>query len=462
MVRSAGILIAVLAACTAARSIVAAPQIAEFGPLALAPGQTVALTLRGQNLLDVRELWTSFASRCDFAPPQGESAAKGETLECRVTVPRDEQVGVGAMRIVTGEGVSNPVLVMLDDLPTVAETADNHARDSAQPVDWPAAVDGRCEPLEEDWFRFHAAAGQRLSFEVVSQRLGARLDPTLRLSTADGKELARVDDAADVGGDSRLSHLFEAEGDYVLAVGDVRHVGGGAEFRYRLRIGAFPIIRGVYPAGARSGSVASFELRDEGAEAASLLHVALPAADDQSRLVSYGVPSGDRRGSGWFQVEASPLSEALEQEPNETIAEATPATLPGALNGRFGQAGDRDCFKFHAAKGQRLYCVAKTRELGSPCDVYMSLHKADGALLSVARQERETILDAEIPEEGDYALQVEDLIGGAGPDHVYRIDASDAFGGFSLHAEQTQYSAPQGGTFVMKVLAQRRAYGGPI
>ncbi len=29
-------------------------------------------------------------------------------------------------------------------------------------------------------------------------------------------------------------------------------------------------------------------------------------------------------------------------------------------------------------------------------------------------------------------------------------------------AEQTQYSSPQGGTFVVKVLAQRRGYDGPI
>ncbi len=84
---------------------------------------------------------------------------KGEKLVCRVTVPREEQVGIGAMRLVTGEGVSNPVLVMFDDLPTVAEASDNHAVAQAQTIEWPIAVDGQCDPVQEDLFRFHARRG---------------------------------------------------------------------------------------------------------------------------------------------------------------------------------------------------------------------------------------------------------------------------------------------------------------
>ena len=107
-------------------------------------------------------------------------------------------------------------------------------------------------------------------------------------------------------------------------------------------------------------------------------------------------------------------------------------------------------FKFTAKKGQRVHCVAKTRELGSACDLYMSLHKVDGSQIAVARQDRQTILVADIGEDGDYVLQVEDLLVGGSSGHVYRIDLSDCYGGFTLHAEQTQYTSPQGGTFVGK------------
>jgi hypothetical protein len=350
---------------------------------------------------------------------------------------------------------------MVDDLPSVAEGAENHRADRAQTLEWPVAVDGQCEPAEEDWFRFHVEAGQRISVEAVSQRIGSMLDPVLRLMTADGAEIARVDDSIGVGGDCRLSRVFEAAGDYLLSIRDVRHLGG-PPYRYRLRVGSFPLVSAVYPAGGRSGGVASFEVASE-VEAKSLLHVSIPAIDEGPQLTPFSVPSSSNAaGSGWFQVEANPQAETLEHEPNDAADAATPAQIPGALNGRFDQPGDRDCFKFHALKGQRVHCVGRTRELGSPCDLYLSLHKADGAQIAVARQDRQPVLDAEISEAGDYTLQVEDLLRGGGPDHVYRIDVSDAYGGFALNAELTQYNAPQGGTAVVKVLAQRPAYAGPI
>ena len=429
----------------------------------MAPGKTLELTLTGQNLQDPRSLWTTFAARCDFVPATDESGKKGERLVCQVTIPRDEQIGIGALRLVTGEGVSNPILVMLDDLPTVVEASDNHTMQQAQSITLPIAVDGQCDALQEDVFRFHARPGQRVSFEVVSQRLGSKLDPVLRLLKADGKEISRFDDAESSGGDTRFAHTFDADGDYLLALGDVRHAGGN-EYRYRLRVGSFPLISAAYPLGGQSGAVMSFELAGRETDPLAKLNVALPDTHNTRRFVSFGVPSADGAGSGWFQVEASPESESLEHEPNDSVAEATAAQFPGVLNGRFDKPGDRDYFKFNGKKASDLHCVACSRELGSACDVYMSLHKADGSQLAEARQERQTVLDFDVPADGEYLLHVEDLLVGGIPkaDHVYRIHLDNAYSGFSLHSEALQYSAPQGGTFVVKVLAKRNGYGGPI
>ena len=441
----------------------APPQIAQFEPLALAPGKSVELTVHGQGLQGPRSLWTTFAARSDFLPATDEIGGKGEQLICRVTVPRDEQVGIGAFRVVTGEGISNPVLIMLDDLPTAAESSDNHTIQQAQPIKLPTAIDGQCDAVQEDWFRFHAESGRRLSFEVVAQRLGSKLDPVLRLLRANGTEIVRFDDAEGSGGDSRFVHTFDADGDYLLALRDVRHAGG-KEFRYRLRIGSFPLITSAYPLGGRNGVVMSFELAGREMDQKMKLHVALPETTDARRLVSFGVPSADGGGSGWFQVEASQASESLEHEPNDSTAEATSARFPGILNGRFDKPGDRDYFKFKGKKGQRLHCVVVSRELGSACDVYMSVHKAGGSKIAEARQERQTVLDADLPDDGEYMLHVEDLIVGGVPraDCVYRIHLSDTVPGFSLQTDALQYSAPQGGTFVVKVLARRTGYNGPM
>src|SRR6188474_2992507 len=131
----------------------APPQLAHCNPLALTPGKTVEFTLNGQFLQDPRNLWTTFAARCEFVLAADESAKKGERLVCQVTVPRDEQIGIGALRVVTGEGVSNPVLVMLDDLASIVESPDNHTAQQAQSITLPIAVDGQCEQLQEDFFR---------------------------------------------------------------------------------------------------------------------------------------------------------------------------------------------------------------------------------------------------------------------------------------------------------------------
>ena len=433
----------------------APPQLTQALPLAIAPGKTVDVTLSGQHLLQMRSLWTSFAARCEIAVAEDE----GKKLHCRLTVPRDEQVGIGVIRAVSAEGVSNPMLLLIDDLQSIVGAADNFTAEKAQRLNLPIAVDGQCDAVQEDMYRFHATAGQRLSFEVVSQRLGSKLDSVMRLMTADGQEVTRVDDTLGIGGDSRFSHTFETDGDYLLAISDVRHQGGGG-YHYRLRIGTFPLITAVYPAGGRSGEVTSFHLRGKAIDPTEPLHVALPAGP-ASRLVSFGIGSA-AGGSGWIQVEASPCEQTLEQEPNDVIESATVARVPGALNGRLQQPGDRDYFRVQAKQGQRLHCRALTRELGSPCDLYMSLHKADGSQIAEARQQRETVLDVEIPEDGEYLFQVEDLISGGSADHIYRIDVEDKFFGFSLHAEKTQYVAPHGGTLVVKVLAKRNGYNGPI
>ena len=52
---------------------------------------------------------------------------------------------------------------MLDDLRSTTETSDDHTIAAAQPLQPPIAVDGQCDPIQEDFYRFHAEAGQTLS-----------------------------------------------------------------------------------------------------------------------------------------------------------------------------------------------------------------------------------------------------------------------------------------------------------
>ncbi len=75
-------------------------------------------------------------------------------------------------------------IVVVDDLPSVAQVKPNQALANAQVVALPAGVDGQVDNLQRDFYKFTAAAGQKLSIEVVAQRIGSSLDPLIKLMDA--------------------------------------------------------------------------------------------------------------------------------------------------------------------------------------------------------------------------------------------------------------------------------------
>src|SRR5262249_1150531 len=153
-------------------------------------------------------LWTSFPASFIFLPRTNDASPDGKTVACKLTVPPEVQVGIGALRLATTNGVSSLHLLMIDDLPSITENGQNKSLTNAQPLKPPIAVDGMCDELSFDFYRFTANKGQQISFEVVAQRLGSRLDPVMRLLDGKGRELAYCDDDPGAGADSRFTHKF--------------------------------------------------------------------------------------------------------------------------------------------------------------------------------------------------------------------------------------------------------------
>ena len=179
----------------------------------------------------------------------------------RVTVPPQAPLGIYAIRVATLSGVSPLRLVMLDDLPTVRAAGANLSRATAQVLSLPTAVEGTLPAQQLHYFKFHAEAGQRLSFEVYARRIGSLLDPTLRLFDAAGREVTYSDDVPGLSEDAAIPRTFRTSGDYVLELGDNLYQGGGDYF-YRLRIGDFPAAPLPYPLAATRGSEFTCQFAD--------------------------------------------------------------------------------------------------------------------------------------------------------------------------------------------------------
>lgn len=447
------ILLAMLAGTSAGFS--QSPSLTRASPGALLPGKAQELTLHGANLFGATNLWTGFGVKVLAATATNASATKFHVL-----VPAAAPVGIHAARVASVNGVSSPVLLMVDDLPSVADRGTNTSVTNAQPLAWPVAVDGASVSLGFKFYRVTAKKGDRLAIEVVAQRLGSKLDPVLRLLDLRGRELAFSDDESGLGGDCRLAHVFAAGGDYLIEVRDINY-SGGSDHRFRLRVGDFPLASLPFPAAVKAGASATFAF--VGPQVDKLKPVAATAPTNTTRVaLAAKFPGG--KSSTFATALVSDTAEFADTEPNDSAETATPFTLPGGLNGRFLKPKDRDFWKFEAKKGQRVLFTAQTRSLGSASEVMLQLRDAKGTAIanSSPNDPGEGSVTNTIPADGTYFLVVDELIRRGGPQHAYRVEAEVLVPGFTLDTEVDKVEAAPGGSFTVKVNVTRRDFAGPI
>jgi len=439
-----------------------APNVEQLSPRGLPPGEEVELTIRGPEIGAATALWTSFPAEVKRDIPEtkdgGTENKDPARAVFRVTVAKEFAGGIGAVRVITPSGVSEPVLLLVDELPTTADNGQNRGRDTAQQVELPAAIDGQCEPTEADYYRFAGKSGQRVSLETYAARLGSSCDPMLRLLASDGRELAFNDDDASTGADARLSAVLPADGEYLVEIRDARYRSGP----YRLRIGDFPLVSTAYPPVAVAGQSARFQFAGADIENVSPVERAIPA--EQTLL-----PLAARRSGGQSASHAaalvSPLTVVTENEPNEQNEQATPASLPVVVCGRLEQAGDRDLFRFDAKKGQLLSVSAITRRVGSPSAVLIQIQSADGKTLEQAADNgaEEPKLRWKAPEDGVYYLAAEEVNGFGGPEHAYAVSIQPGPVDVTLQVKPEKnvsdtYVVAENGTFVVHVECDRAGF----
>lgn len=462
LARTLQVLMGVACCLTASAAWAQIPSINATAPQAVIPGQTLAVKIRGGNLTGATQIWSSFPAEATLAadvPDNGKNAAE---VTFAFKLPPEAPVGVHGLRIANPTGISNLWLVMVDDLPSLAQVKPNAAPAQAQAVTAPIGVDGNVDSLTRNYYKVTVAAGQMLSFEVVARRLGSPLDPMLRILDLQGRELAYSDDAPGLGGDSRLTHTFKDTGEYIVEVRDIRFQGGG-NFTYRLRIGDFPCVTTPYPLGIKKGGPAQLAFAGSRLDGAAPVTVNIPNEAPVSWVnVGVKLPNGTASGFGSLSVGAG--EEALEVEPNDEQPMATRVNLGASLNGRFDKPGDVDRFIFTAKAGQRFVFSGVTRLQGSPSDLFIRILKADGAQVVAADDTgaNEGSLDFNAPADGDYTLVVEELIKRGGPEFAYRINVEPFQAGFDLAASTDTLNVPLQGVSLVSVTATRRGYDGPI
>jgi len=416
-------------------------------------GKTTRVTLSGTQFGQPLDLWTSLpAGKLRAKPVSGDATS----AVFDVTIPADAPVGICGIRLATVDGLSNVHLFLIDDLPVRPAPV---AREGPAKVTLPSALWGRFRKAEVDRFAIDVVAGQRVSFEVVGNRFGADIDPLVTLRDARGRWIAERDNDPGLYVDCRFEHVFATAGTYFVEVRDARY-HGSAHGHYVLRMGRFPAARVALPSVVPLGKRGEIHLPELGGAAFT---IETPRDQHEGPFFAALRRHGDE-ASTWLPLKASSLEPIVEREPNNTLAQATPAKTSGVLCGVLGESDDRDFFRLDLAKGQKLRVRGQARALNSPADLEVKIIDATGRELRRASNpgEDEVMFEFAAPTAGAYGLMVRDLAHDGGAAFAYRIEVRNSEPRVQVIAETEGLTVPRSSYQPVVLTATRTDYTGPI
>jgi hypothetical protein len=473
-----------LAAATTAWAQLPATQLASIFPPGGKPGTSVEVTITGSDLDEVDQLTFSHGGITAAAkmttPTELERTARPVPGQFTVTIAGNVSPGVYEATAVGRFGSSNPRSFVVGTLSELSDSAGNNSADKAIEVPLDSTVNGRVEQNNYDFFRLKLKQGERVVIDCAADRLDSRLDATLVVLNAAGREIARVRNT--VGEDPVLDFAAPSEGDYTLKLHDAVY-GGGAEYFYRLSVSSAPFVDFVFPPSGPAGSSNQYTLYGRnlpGGQPADGLTLA--GAPLQSVQVSIPLP-GDDAGKAQLAIghlaspkrawqdgilfrlptavgPANPVmvylahapSVIAEQEPNDDATAATKVTVPCEVVGQFYPQRDVDWMQFDAKKGETYWIEAISSQLGLASDPLLVIFRVtkndkgeeqlsevaqaddpaeprgrrgggDGAIREFDAASDDPATEFKVPDDGTYRIFLRDQFGDGrkDPRYVYRL-----------------------------------------
>ncbi len=450
-------------------------------------GSTVTVEFHGRSLENPKQIlfYTPGIAAAGFVPDKEPATG----FKVKFQIAPDCPLGEHVLRLRTATALSDAVTFWVGPFPQIPEAeikpGENDSMAKAQPVAMNTTVEGQILPgpdLDRDFYRVHARQGQRISVEVEAARLGTlhfggENDLAVRILDASGKELGRNDDSALFVQDPELSIVAPREGDYFIVI-QQQVFYPPRQAWYRAHIGDFSRPTAIFPAGGQAGTTIDARILGD-------------VAGERNESIALPKTPGNfdyfTRGAG---ITSPPSANVMRVSPYPNVIKsagdgptAVPA-IPAALNGILEKPGQVDTFRFSAKKGERLHFRVYARTLGAPVDARIWLtaagndrrqmdvddsHLPDLGLPSsrgswYIKDQQDPVAVFPVPSDGDYILGMEDSEGGAGPDHVYRVEIEPLRNQIYTHVTAPDgyqmprlngFIVPQGGRWTLEVqLAQ--------
>lgn len=428
----------------------AAPNITNLSLRGLQIGGTTTVTIQGTDLLPAPKVVVGI-------PIEKQTAVEGSTatnLKLEVTLAKNVTPGLYNLRVANEKGISKSVIVAADSLP--------EAPFAEQIGALPIALHGTLTGSTIARTSFAGKAGQELLIEVEAQRLGGKLRPTLHLYDAQRKQIALAMPVPWLAGDVRLAATLPSDGDYTIELHDAQYAGPGPG-HYRLKVGNFQFADQTFPPAIQQGKKTKLQLvgnipADQQVELEGKL-LDRPLAAPLPAIASI---SGMRP-----RVLVSDLPELIEQ-PGGAEPQALPS-IPVAVSGRLDAPGQQDAYKVTVVPGSKLRFEVFADRLGSPIDPFLELKTAKGnANNDDVGNTTDPRIDYTVPAEvTSVDVFIRDQVDRGDQRSIYRLvitrlDNASKKPGFRLKVVNDTHNVPQGATTVLRVIAERDGYDGPI
>ena len=388
--------------------------------------------------------------------------ALSTVAEIEVTIAPDAKPGPREIRLITAQGVTNPMPFHVGQVPEVAREPmttslfqvlgkEELAQRKRPPeeeevtVTVPCTMNGQIASGELNRYRFRARKGQRLVASVEARSLVPYIadavpgwfQPVLSLKDADGKEVAYSDDFR-FKPDPTFYFEVPETGEYVLTITDAIY-RGREDFVYRITLGEVPRLTSIFPLGGQAGKLPKLKMDGWNLDSAKLT----APREDAKPGIHWVTAKVGNKVSNRVPFLIDTLPECFDAEPNNYLTKAQKVTLPTIVNGRIDRSDDWDVFEVDGKAGETIVAEVHARRLDSPMDSMLKLTDAKGKILAfnddhedpgvgLNTHHADSYLMFKLPADGKYFVHVGDTTRAGGKDYAYRLRISQPRPNFAL------------------------------
>ncbi|WP_417736943.1 hypothetical protein [Rosistilla oblonga] len=357
--------------------------------------QPTKVRLVGSDLVDIDRLWFSdpaITAALQTRPGKAFAAEATEPDYGHFEVTAKAKPGVYEVRADGFHGSSNPLRLIVTDLPVVTMPADTSTLEKAAAATLPCWVTGTVRASGFAYIAFQLDSKDPIVIEAAAGSIDSASELEIEVLDESGRRLVRA--ATDpTREDPVVLFTPPAPGKYYLAIADHLFAGGDNAF-FAIKLHRGPVVRWVQPIAAKANTETTITLTGLGLEEPmgkvgpwQTAQRTITAPESAVATPPVGRPTTatmDRFLDDTLRVDGHSIALTdvdvnVEQEPNDSHPQAMPIAIDSEVSGIFAAGRDADWYRFDAKKDQTVKVDLFASRLGQTCDPVLGIFRVDTA-----------------------------------------------------------------------------------